>query len=296
MRSRSAIASAYSASVTPRALSMRAGDVGAVLVATSGEELRVGVRGLAVLDRRRRSGTGGSACVEAHLDDVGLERGHRGVEHALDARARARARAGRGRPRSRWPRARPARDPRAPRRAASRPPGVRAIGPAWSSERASGIDAVRAQQAVRGLQAGDAAERGGDADRAAGVGAERERRLAESRAPRAEPPLLPPGTRSGSCGFRHGGKCGFTLVMPHANSCVSVLPTTIAPASRAFATDHGVGVRHVPGEDARPVRRAHAVGVEQVLDRERRALPADARCRPCRPARRPWPPPAPARA
>src|SRR3954454_18519832 len=49
----------------------------------------------------------------------------------------------------------------------------------------------------------------------------------------AEPPLLPPGTRSGSYGFRHGGKCALTLVMPHANSCVSVLPTTIAPASFA---------------------------------------------------------------
>jgi hypothetical protein len=54
----------------------------------------------------------------------------------------------------------------------------------------------------------------------------------------AEPPLEPPGTRSGSCGFRHGGKCALTEVMPQANSCVSVLPTTIAPASRARATTH----------------------------------------------------------
>ena len=53
----------------------------------------------------------------------------------------------------------------------------------------------------------------------------------------AEPPLEPPGTRAGSCGFRHGGKCGLTLVMPHANSCVSVLPTTIAPASFARRTN-----------------------------------------------------------
>ena len=52
----------------------------------------------------------------------------------------------------------------------------------------------------------------------------------------AEPPLEPPGTRFGSHGLRHGGKCGLTLVMPHANSCVSVLPTTIAPASRARRT------------------------------------------------------------
>src|SRR3954451_13720543 len=52
----------------------------------------------------------------------------------------------------------------------------------------------------------------------------------------AEPPLEPPGTRSGSYGLRHGGKCGLTLVMPQANSWVSVLPTTIAPASLALRT------------------------------------------------------------
>src|SRR3954465_13977513 len=52
----------------------------------------------------------------------------------------------------------------------------------------------------------------------------------------AEPPLLPPGTRSGSYGFRHGGKCGVTLVIPPAHARVSVWPTTIAPASFARAT------------------------------------------------------------
>src|SRR3954470_13284774 len=52
----------------------------------------------------------------------------------------------------------------------------------------------------------------------------------------ALPPLEPPGTRSGSHGFRHGGKCGLLEVIPQANSCVSVLPTTIAPASRARRT------------------------------------------------------------
>ncbi len=54
----------------------------------------------------------------------------------------------------------------------------------------------------------------------------------------AEPPLMPPGTRSGSYGFRHGAKCGLIVVIPHANSCVSVLPTTIAPASLARLTAH----------------------------------------------------------
>ena len=68
----------------------------------------------------------------------------------------------------------------------------------------------------------------------------------------AEPPLLPPATRSGSCGFRHGGKCGFTLVMPHANSCVSVLPTTIAPAARAFATTTASAVGTCPEKMLEP--------------------------------------------
>ena len=42
--------------------------------------------------------------------------------------------------------------------------------------------------------------------------------------------------RSGSHGLQQGGKCGLLDVMPHANSCVSVLPTTIAPAARARLT------------------------------------------------------------
>ncbi len=49
----------------------------------------------------------------------------------------------------------------------------------------------------------------------------------------ALPPEEPPGIRSGSHGLRQGAKCGLLDVMPQANSCVSVLPTTIAPASRA---------------------------------------------------------------
>src|SRR3954454_1029075 len=52
----------------------------------------------------------------------------------------------------------------------------------------------------------------------------------------ALPPEEPPGMRPGSHGLRHGGKCGLLDVIPQANSCVRVLPTTIAPASRARLT------------------------------------------------------------
>ena len=51
-----------------------------------------------------------------------------------------------------------------------------------------------------------------------------------------EPPLEPPGTRSRSHGLRQVGKCGLVEVIPQANSCVSALPITIAPASFARRT------------------------------------------------------------
>ena len=48
----------------------------------------------------------------------------------------------------------------------------------------------------------------------------------------AEPPLEPPGMRSRSHGFLVGG-----VDPPRANSCVFVLPTSIAPAAlRRFTT------------------------------------------------------------
>src|SRR6266404_685234 len=51
-----------------------------------------------------------------------------------------------------------------------------------------------------------------------------------------EPPLDPPGMRSGSHGFRTGPKCGLLDVMPYANSCRLVFPTSTAPAlSRLIA-------------------------------------------------------------
>ena len=51
-----------------------------------------------------------------------------------------------------------------------------------------------------------------------------------------EPPLEPPGMRAGSHGLPVRPKCGFSVVIPHANSWVLVLPITSAPAARSAAT------------------------------------------------------------
>ena len=52
----------------------------------------------------------------------------------------------------------------------------------------------------------------------------------------AEPPLDPPGTRSGSAGFRTGKNAEFSLDEPMANSSQFVLPTITAPASSTRLT------------------------------------------------------------
>ena len=52
----------------------------------------------------------------------------------------------------------------------------------------------------------------------------------------AEPPLDPPEMRSGAQGLRLVPIASLTEVIPHANSCVWVLPTKIAPAPRARRT------------------------------------------------------------
>jgi hypothetical protein len=52
----------------------------------------------------------------------------------------------------------------------------------------------------------------------------------------ADPPLEPPDTRSRAHGLRAEPIASFTEVIPHANSCVCVLPTRIAPAARARRT------------------------------------------------------------
>ncbi len=47
-----------------------------------------------------------------------------------------------------------------------------------------------------------------------------------------DPPLDPPTMWARFQGFAVRPKCGFSVVMPQANSCVFVLPSTSAPASR----------------------------------------------------------------
>jgi len=58
----------------------------------------------------------------------------------------------------------------------------------------------------------------------------------------AEPPEEPPGTRSGSHGLRTAPKAVSSLVVPKANSCRLVLPTSTAPAFRSRAVT-GASVR-----------------------------------------------------
>src|ERR1700719_4278014 len=52
----------------------------------------------------------------------------------------------------------------------------------------------------------------------------------------AEPPLEPPGTRSGASGFRTGPYAEFSLELPMANSSQLVLPRMTAPAASRRCT------------------------------------------------------------
>ena len=102
--------------------------------------------------------------------------------------------------------------------------------------------AVARDPAVGGLEPDDAAQRRGLADRAAGVGAERERRepgrhrrgRAAARAARAR--------ASGRAGCGSAPKAEFSVDEPIANSSRFVLPIGMPPASRE-AVDDGRGVR-----------------------------------------------------
>jgi hypothetical protein len=52
----------------------------------------------------------------------------------------------------------------------------------------------------------------------------------------ADPPEEPPGTRSGSWGFRVGPNSDVSVVVPIPNSSMLALPTTVAPASSSRST------------------------------------------------------------
>ena len=95
--------------------------------------------------------------------------------------------------------------------------------------------AVARDAAVGRLEPDDAAERGRLADRAAGVGAERERHQPAATAA-AEPPLDPPGDAIGAHGLRVGPNAEFSVDEPIANSSQLVLPMMTAPAASRRST------------------------------------------------------------
>ncbi len=77
----------------------------------------------------------------------------------------------------------------------------------------------------------------------------------------ADPPELPPGTRSGSTGFRVGPNAEFSVLEPMANSSRFVLPAINAPAARSSRTAvASYGARH-PSR----IREPHVVGWSSVV-------------------------------
>src|SRR2546425_1634563 len=76
----------------------------------------------------------------------------------------------------------------------------------------------------------------------------------------ADPPLLPPGTRWGSHGFRVGPNPEFSVDDPIANSSKFVLPRMIAPASLRRETT----VASYGGIHPARMREAHVVGIPMV--------------------------------
>src|SRR5215831_9026205 len=54
----------------------------------------------------------------------------------------------------------------------------------------------------------------------------------------ADPPLLPPGARVRSYGFRVCPPSELTVVNPSASSCRLTFPRSTAPAARSFLTCH----------------------------------------------------------
>jgi hypothetical protein len=137
-------------------------------------------------------------------------------------------------------------------------------------ERGSEGDHAEARHAAVGrLDAGDAAERGRLADRAAGVGGggAGARRAATAA---AEPPEEPPGTAVLSHGFLTGPKAEFSFDEPIANSSQLSLPSVTMPAGGIF--DHG-GVERadVVGQHLRAGGRTPVARDENVLVGDRHA-------------------------
>ena len=132
------------------------------------------------------------------------------------------------------------------------------------------MQAVARDAAVGRLEPDDAAQRGRLTDRAAGVGAERERRQPAATAA-ADPPLEPPGMRSSAHGLRIGPNAEFSVDEPIANSSQLVLPTMTAPARFEPRDDRRVVRRHVVLEHARRGGGPDAARAQVVLERDRHA-------------------------
>ena len=163
---------------------------------------------------------------------------------------------------------------------------VRVTGPAWSRRVGQRDQAVARHPAVRRLHADRAGDRAGLADRAAGVGADRERRLERRDRGRAEPPPEPPGMRvevprvvGRAVGRVLGGGAHRELV--HVGLAEDRQP------GRAQPGDHGRVVRRDPAlEDPRAAGRRQPSGGEDVLDRDRYAVERRSRATRRRGARR----------
>ena len=79
----------------------------------------------------------------------------------------------------------------------------------------------------------------------------------------ADPPDDPPGIRRGSHGLWTSPKCGFTELMPYANSCIPSFPSSTAPASRSLRTT----VASVEGIQSRRIREPAVVRTPRVAKR-----------------------------
>ena len=156
-------------------------------------------------------------------------------------------------------------------RSAAQPVTLRAIGPTWSKLGASG-KAARGRDEVEGrLETDHAATRCRNADRPAGVGPERS--FGEARCQR----------RSGTAGRAAGDPAGCEGIRDGAEVCVlrrdpvgELVQVRLADVRIAgrFGKEDGCCTlsRDVLHEDRRAVRRRQACSVEQILDREPRAL------------------------
>ena len=138
--------------------------------------------------------------------------------------------------------------------------------------RGVGDHAVAGDPAVGRLEADDAAVRRRLADRAAGVGAERAEALAARPPPPPSRPTSRPGRASCPTGCGSPPKRRVLGRRAHRELVQLVLPTQHRAGLAQRAGDGGVVGRDEVLEDARAGGGAHALGADDVLDRDRDAV------------------------